>query len=81
MKTQPAEFAENFVQEVDFKLANFKNFIDARTKFIREKLTEKLKAHGIIYFGAEKISSDNQNILPANLSMKLLNLRGNLKIF
>lgn len=43
--------AENFVPNVDFRLVNFKNFIDERSKLIREKLAEILRAHGIIYFG------------------------------
>lgn len=47
--------AENFVPDVDFRLVNFKNFIDERSKLIREKITENLKAHGIIYFSREKI--------------------------
>ena len=66
VKTQPAEYlAENFVPDVDFRLVNFKNFVDARAKLIRAKLTENLKSHGIIYFNAAKnISADNKNILP-----------------
>ena len=40
---------ENFVPDIDFKLANFKNFIETRRKLIREKLEENLKAHGVIY--------------------------------
>ena len=56
VKTQPAEyFSENFVPDVDFRLVNFKNFVDARAKLIRAKLTENLKAHGIIFFGTPKI--------------------------
>ena len=64
VKTQPAEYlAENFVPNVDFRLVNFKNFIAAREKLIRETLTENLKAHGIIYFGAGKnLTTDNQKI-------------------
>ena len=46
--------AENFVPDVDFRLVNFKNFIDERSKLIREKLAENLKAHGIIYFSEVK---------------------------
>ena len=45
---------ENFVPYVDFRLVNFKNFIDARSKLIRKKLAENLKAHGIIYFDEDK---------------------------
>ena len=45
VKNQPAEyFIENFVPDVDFRLVNFKNFVDERSKLIREKLTENLKA-------------------------------------
>ena len=40
---------ENFVPDVDFKFVNFKNFIEARRKLIREKLEENLKARGVIY--------------------------------
>lgn len=47
--------AENFVPDVDFRLVNFKNFIDARGKLIRKKLAENLKAHGVIYFSAAKV--------------------------
>lgn len=57
---KPAEerkkyMAENFVPDVDFRLVNFKNFIDARSKLIRKKLAENLKSHGIIYFHEERI--------------------------
>ena len=58
VKTQPAEYlAENFVPNVDFRLVNFKNFVDARAKLIREKIFENLKSHGIIFFGTSKIIS------------------------
>ena len=46
--------AENFVPNVDFRLVNFKNFVDERSKLIRERLEENLKAHGIIDFDERK---------------------------
>lgn len=48
--------AKNFVPDVDFRLVNFKNFIEKRGKLIREKITANLKSHGVIYFDMEKIS-------------------------
>ena len=47
---------KNFVPDVDFRLVNFKNFIEARGKLIREKIAENLKSHGVIYFDTEKNS-------------------------
>ena len=45
VKNQSDEYRDkNFVPDVDFKLANFKNFIDAREKLIREKLFDNLNS-------------------------------------
>ena len=41
--------AENFVPDVDFKLVNFKNFIDARAKLICEKLAGKAIAQWLTF--------------------------------
>lgn len=61
--------AENFVPDVDFRLVNFKNFIDARAKLIREKITENLKAHGVIYFDINAESATDN--LPDDSTVKL----------
>ena len=58
--------AENFVPDVDFRLVNFKNFVDARAELIREKIAENLKSHGVIYFdintesAADNLPDDSQ---------------------
>ena len=79
-------FAENFVPEVDFRLANFKNFIDARAKLIREKISDNLKAHGIIYFRAEKLQPDdfkklrdNETKQPARKLEEIINMATRIK--
>ena len=56
-----AEYMEkNFVPDVDFRLVNFKNFIEARGKLIRKKIADNLKSHGVIYFDTEKISPSSE---------------------
>ena len=55
--------AENFVPDVDFRLINFKNFIETRGKLIREKIAENLKARGIIHFVKEKNISTNHDAM------------------
>ena len=50
IKTQSEEYLdENFVPDVkDFRLVNFKNFIDEREKLIRKKIFDNLKTYGVI---------------------------------